>query len=113
MPIFPGKFGNDMKYGVSSVYQLKFPLQGAMPFNPFGRNPNTNATQQAAPIVQVVADFPMTILMSLPSNLSFWGSLSTPIGFYFNNAKSVSPIQSILSEQQLLGNDIRFLRPKL
>ncbi|PON64704.1 WRKY domain containing protein [Parasponia andersonii] len=105
-PSFAGNFSNDVRFGASSFYQMKFPpLQHPIPYTSFGLNPNRSATQQAASVASFVPDFPM----SLPMNPTPSGSL---VGFDFNSEKSVAPVPPLLSGQQLRENDTRFLRPK-
>ncbi|KAJ7978266.1 WRKY family transcription factor [Quillaja saponaria] len=91
-PSFIGNFGNDMKFGSSSICQMKYPqLQNNMPY------------------ASVLPDFPISLPLNLPSSGNF------PLtGFNFNYPKPMGPVESFLSGQQLKeNNDTRFLRPKL
>ncbi|CAB4316099.1 unnamed protein product [Prunus armeniaca] len=102
---FLGNFNNDLKFGVPSIYQMKYPpLQNTMPYSSFGLHANHGVTHQAG---SVVPDFPI----SLPLNLPPSGNLPLS-GFDFNNGKSVCPVQPYFSGQQLQEDDIRFLKPK-
>ncbi|KAL6142985.1 hypothetical protein ACLB2K_061260 [Fragaria x ananassa] len=101
-----GNFNNDLKFGASSIYQIKFPpLQNAMPYGSYGLNASHhNVAHQAG---SVVPDFSM----SLPLNLPPTGNLGLT-GYDFNYGKSVCPVQPYYSGQQLQENDLRFLKPK-
>ncbi|KAL6139343.1 hypothetical protein ACLB2K_064620 [Fragaria x ananassa] len=105
-PTYLGNFNNDLKFGASSIYQMKFPpLQNAMPYGSYGLNASRhNVAHQAG---SVVPDFSM----SLPLNLPPTGNLSLT-GYDFNNGKSVCPVQPYYSGQQLQENDLRFVKPK-
>ncbi|XP_062002809.1 probable WRKY transcription factor 2 [Rosa rugosa] len=106
-PTYLGNFNNDLKFGASSIYQMKFPpLHNAMPYGSFGLNaPHHNVAHQAG---SVVPDFSS---MSLPLNLPPSGNLGLA-GFDFNNGKSVYPVQPYVSGQQLQENELRYLKPK-
>ncbi|KAB2621285.1 WRKY transcription factor 2 [Pyrus ussuriensis x Pyrus communis] len=100
-PNFLGNFNNDMKFGASSLYQMKYPpLQNTMPYAAFRHN----VAHQAG---SIVPDFPI----SLPMNLQPSGNLPLA-GYDINNGKSVCPLQPYFSGQQLQQNDVRFLKPK-
>nr|WGV38253.1 WRKY [Loropetalum chinense var. rubrum] len=107
---FLGNFSNDMKFGSSSIYQMKFPpLQTPMPYGSFGMNLNHNEIHQPGSIGPVVPDFPIPLQLSLPrpANLAL-------AGFDFNNhGNTIGPVQSFLAgQQQLKENEMRFIRPK-
>ncbi|KAK9292311.1 hypothetical protein L1049_020276 [Liquidambar formosana] len=106
---FLGNFGNEMKFGSSSIYQMKFPpLQNTMGYSSFVLNPNHGETHQAGSIAPVVPDFPISLPLSLPQS----GNLALS-GFDFNNhGKAIGPVQSFLAGQQLKENEMRFIRPK-
>ncbi|KAJ7973630.1 WRKY family transcription factor [Quillaja saponaria] len=88
---FVGNFSEDMKFGSSSIFQMKYPqLQNTMACAP------------------VLPDFPISLPHNLPSSGDF------PLtGFSFNNCvRPMGPVWSFPSGQQLEENDTRFLRPK-
>ncbi|KAM1752858.1 hypothetical protein ACFX11_010778 [Malus domestica] len=100
-PNFLGNFNNDMKFGASSLYQMKYPpLHNTMPYASFGHN----VAHQAG---SIVPDFPI----SLPMNLQPSGNLPLA-GYDINNGKTVCPVQPYFSGQHLQENDVRFLKPK-
>ncbi|KAK7374377.1 hypothetical protein VNO80_07807 [Phaseolus coccineus] len=106
-PSLIGSFGNDMKFGPSSLCQMKYPsLNNTMPYG-YGLNPDRCAAPQAGSIASMFPDFPMPLPLNLPSSGKF--SIS---GLNFNCAKPINPIQSFLSGQQVKDIDTVFLRPK-
>ncbi|KAJ0078792.1 hypothetical protein Patl1_24051 [Pistacia atlantica] len=108
-PGFLGNFSNDMKFGIPSIYLMKFPpLQN--PYSSFGLNTNCSVTPpQSGSVDSAVPNFPFSLPWSLPTS----SNLSLPAcDFSNNNGKPVGPVQSFLSGQQLKENDMRFLRPK-
>ncbi|BFG37343.1 hypothetical protein CerSpe_236170 [Prunus speciosa] len=102
---FLGNFNNDLKFGVPSIYQMKYPpLQNTMPYSSFGLHANHGVTHQAG---SVVPDFPISLPLNLPP------SGNHPLsGFDFNNGKPICPVQPYFSGQQLQEDDIRYLKPK-
>ena len=102
---FLGNFNNDMKFGASSIYQMKFsPLQNTMPYASLGLNSNCNVTHQAGSIASVLPNFPISLPLNLPQ--------AGMAGFDFKNGKPIGSVESFLSGQQLKENDVRILRPK-
>ncbi|XP_041020592.1 WRKY transcription factor SUSIBA2-like [Juglans microcarpa x Juglans regia] len=105
-PSFLGNFNNDMKFGATPIYQMKFPsLQNTISYASLGLNSNCTFNLQSYPFV--VPDFPISLPLELPNA----GNL-TLAGLDFNVGKPVGPVQSFRSGQQLKENDARFLRPK-
>ncbi|XP_044498726.1 WRKY transcription factor SUSIBA2-like isoform X2 [Mangifera indica] len=103
-----GNFSSDMKFGIPSIYLMKFPpLQN--PYGSFGLNTNRGLTHQSGSINTAVPDFPFSLPWVFPSS----SNLSLP-GCDFNNSngKPVGPVQSFLSRQPVKETDTRFLRPK-
>lgn len=90
--------GNEMKFGPSSMYQMKFPhLQscGSYPI------------PQARSMVPVAPDFPS----SLP--FKFNPPANVPLtGLEYNNGKTADLARSIHPGQQMKEKDARFLVPK-
>ncbi|XP_075634032.1 WRKY transcription factor SUSIBA2-like [Castanea sativa] len=102
---FLGNFNNDMKFGASSIYQMKFPpLQNTMPYASLGLNSNCNVTHQAGSIASVLPNFPISLPLNLPQ--------AGLAGFDFKNGKPIGSVESFLSGQQPKENDVRILRPK-
>ncbi|KAL6278978.1 hypothetical protein ACE6H2_022579 [Prunus campanulata] len=102
---FLGNFNNDLKFGVPTIYQMKYPpLQNTMPYSSFGLHANHGVTHQAG---SVVPDFPISLPLTLPPS----GNLPLS-GFDFNNGKPICPVQPYFSGQQLQEDDIRYLKPK-
>lgn len=107
-PSLVGSFGNNMKFGSSPMYQMKYPpLNNTMPFGSYGLNPDRCATPQTGSIGSVFPDFPMPLPLNLPSSGNF--SLA---GLNFNCVKPMGPVQPFLSGQQVKDIDTGFLRPK-
>ncbi|XP_027351382.1 probable WRKY transcription factor 20 [Abrus precatorius] len=107
-PSLVGSFSNDMKFGPSSICQMKYPsLNNTMPYGSYGLNPDRCAAPQAGSIASMFPDFPMPLPLNLPSSGNF--SLS---GLNFNCVKPMNPVQSFLSPQQVKEIDTGFLRPK-
>ncbi|XWS65146.1 hypothetical protein CRYUN_Cryun05aG0066200 [Craigia yunnanensis] len=107
-PSFLGDFRNEMKLGaasLASVYQMKFSsMQQAIPYGPFGLNPNCIATHSSGSIASTVPNFPISLPLNLPTSANL--SLA---GFDFNNGgKSTGPTHSFLPGQQLKENGTRF-----
>uniref|UniRef100_A0A5B6ZQZ8 Putative WRKY transcription factor 2 n=1 Tax=Davidia involucrata TaxID=16924 RepID=A0A5B6ZQZ8_DAVIN len=101
-----GNFGNDLKFGASFIYQMKFPpLPSTLPYGSFVLNPNHGETHPASSIAPVVPDFPMSLPLPIPRSANI--ALG---GFDFNNHGK--PVQSILGGKQLRENDTRLLKPK-
>ncbi|XP_061357425.1 probable WRKY transcription factor 2 [Gastrolobium bilobum] len=106
-PSLVGSFSNDMKFGPSSICQMKYPsLNNTMPYGSYGLNPDRCAAPQAGSIA-MFPDFPMPLPLNLPSSGNF--SLA---GINFNCVKPMGPVQSFLSGQQVKDIDAGFLRPK-
>jgi hypothetical protein len=78
-----GSFSNDMKFGSSSISQMKYSSLNSI--IPYGRNPDHVVAPQVGPIFP---EFPTPIPMNLP----------------FNYAQPMSSFQSYISGQ--LGMDI-------
>ncbi|TKY65351.1 WRKY transcription factor 2 [Spatholobus suberectus] len=107
-PSLVGGFSNDMKFGPSSLCQMKYPsLNNTMSYGSYGLNPERCAAPQAGSIASMFPDFPMPLPLSLPSSGNF--SLA---GLNFNCMKPMNPVQSFLSGQQVKDIDTGFLRPK-
>ncbi|GMY13941.1 WRKY transcription factor SUSIBA2-like [Fagus crenata] len=99
---FLGNFSSDMKFGASSIYQMKFPpLQNTMPYASLGLNSNCNVTHQAGSIASILPDFPISLPLNLPL-----------AGYDFNSGKPIGSVESFRLGQQLKENDGRLLRPK-
>ncbi|KAF5959288.1 hypothetical protein HYC85_000497 [Camellia sinensis] len=98
-PSLLGNFGSDVKFGVSSMYQMKFPfLQNSMPYGSFVLNPTHSGMQAAGSIAPVVPDFPMSLPLTIRQSARV-----APGGFSCSNnhGKSFGPVQSCLGGQQL------------
>ncbi|CAL5364841.1 unnamed protein product [Camellia sinensis] len=98
-PSLLGNFGSDVKFGVSSMYQMKFPfLQNSMPYGSFVLNPTHSGMQAAGSIAPVVLDFPMSLPLTIRQSARV-----APGGFSCSNnhGKSFGPVQSCLGGQQL------------
>ncbi|KAK7394663.1 hypothetical protein VNO78_15198 [Psophocarpus tetragonolobus] len=107
-PGLVGSFSNDMKFGPSSLCQMKYPsLNNTMSYGSYGLNPERCAAPQAGSIASMFPDLPMPLPLNLPSSGNF--SLA---GFNFNCVKPMNPVQSFLSGQQVKDIDTGFLRPK-
>lgn len=107
-PSLVGSFSNDMKFGPSSLCQMKYPsMNNTMPYGSYGMNPDRCAAPQAGSTASMFPDFPMPLPLNLPSSGNF--SLS---GLSFNCLKPMNTVQSFLSGQQVKEIDAGFLRPK-
>nr|KYP64163.1 putative WRKY transcription factor 2 [Cajanus cajan] len=107
-PGLVGSFGTDMKFGPSSLCQMKYPsLNNTMPYGSYGLNPDRCAAPQAGSIASMFPDFPMPLPLNLPPSGNF--SLA---GLNFNCVKPMNHVQSYLSGQQVKDIDTGFLRPK-
>ncbi|KAL2330178.1 hypothetical protein Fmac_017759 [Flemingia macrophylla] len=107
-PSLVGSFGTDMKFGPSSLCQMKYPsLSNTMPYGSYGLNPDRCAAPQAGSIASMFPDFPMPLPLNLPPSGNF--SLG---GLNFNCVKPMNHVQSFLSGQQVKDIDTGFLRPK-
>ncbi|KAI8029111.1 putative WRKY transcription factor 2 [Camellia lanceoleosa] len=98
-PSLLGNFGSDVKFRVSSMYQMKFPfLQNSMPYGSFVLNPTHSGMQAAGSIAPVVPDFPMSLPLTIRQSARV-----APGGFSCSNnhGKSFGPVQSCLGGQQL------------
>nr|QGQ64035.1 WRKY transcription factor 12 [Santalum album] len=102
----PSFFGNDMKFGASSLHQMRFPpLQNPMPYGSFGLNPNITSQTHS---MTHVPDFPMSMPMGFPQSANVG-----PGSFDFNShGKPISLVQPLVGGQQLKETDMRFIRPK-
>ncbi|XP_073221895.1 WRKY transcription factor SUSIBA2-like [Cicer arietinum] len=102
-----GSFSNDMKFGPSSISQMKYAtLNNTIPYCNYGMNPDRGAARQAGPMM--FPDFPVPLQLNLPSAGNY--SLA---GINFNQVKPMSSsVQSFLSGQQGKDIDPGFLRPK-
>jgi len=107
-PSLIGSFSNDIKFGPSSLCQMKYPsLNNTIPYGSFGMSPDCCAPSQGGSIASMFPDFPMPLPLNLPSSGKF--SIG---GLNFNCAKPINPMQSFLSGQQVKDIDTVFLRPK-
>ncbi|KAK7243246.1 hypothetical protein RIF29_38037 [Crotalaria pallida] len=104
-----GGFSHEMKFGPSSMTQMKYPsLSNTMPYGSYGLNHDRRAAPQAGSLSSVFPDMSMPLPLNLPSSGNF--SLS---GINFNLVKPMGPLhQSFNSGQQVKENDSGFLRPK-
>lgn len=105
-----GNFSHhDMKFGSSSMSQLKYSLNNTMPYGSYGLNRDSFAIPQAGSLTSMLPDFSMPLPLSLPSSS---GNFCLG-GTSFNNVKPMDPVQSYLSAQQMKEFDPGFiLRPK-
>ncbi|KAK7340365.1 hypothetical protein VNO77_21067 [Canavalia gladiata] len=107
-PGLVGSFSNDMKFGPSSICQMKYPsLNNTMPYGSYGLNPDRCTAPQPGSIASMFPEFPMPLPLSLPSSGNF--SLA---GLNFNCVKPMNHVQSFLSGQQVKEIDTGFLRAK-
>ncbi|XP_028790616.1 probable WRKY transcription factor 20 [Neltuma alba] len=96
-PGFIGGFGDAMKFGSSSLCQMKYtPLSNTLTYG-------SCATAQPCSMTSVFPDFPVSLPLNLPSSGGF-----PPAGLNLNCARPVS----FLSGQLLKEVDTGFLRPK-
>ncbi|XP_058739971.1 WRKY transcription factor SUSIBA2-like [Vicia villosa] len=104
-----GSFANDMKFGPSSISQMKYSsLDNIVPYGcTYGTNLERGVAPQVGHIPPMLPEYPMPLPLNLPSSGNF--SLD---GMNFNYAKPVNCVQSYLSNQQMQDFDTRFLRPK-
>ncbi|OWM86137.1 probable WRKY transcription factor 20 [Punica granatum] len=97
-------FGNEMKFGASSMYPVKFtPLRSC---GSFGLGPGPSPIPQARSMTSVVPDFPS----SLP--FKFNQPTNIPLTSLDYNGKASGLARSFLSGQQMKEKDVRFLTPK-
>ncbi|KAK7295187.1 hypothetical protein RJT34_18092 [Clitoria ternatea] len=108
-PGLVGSFTNDIKFGPSSLCQMKYPsLNTTMPYGSYGLNPDRCAAPQVGSLASMFPDFPMPLPLNLPSSGNF-----TLGGLNFNCVKPMNHVQSFLSGQQVKEIDSAgFLRPK-
>ncbi|KAI4350167.1 hypothetical protein L6164_010676 [Bauhinia variegata] len=109
-PNFVGSFSNEMKFGSSSLCQMKYsPLNNIMPYGSYGLNTDRCAVPQGGSIASVFPDLPM----SLPLNIPPSGNFPLP-GLSYNCVKPMGrvQVQSFISGQQLKDIDKGLLRPK-
>ncbi|OIW17600.1 hypothetical protein TanjilG_00221 [Lupinus angustifolius] len=103
-----GSFSNDMKFGPSSMYQMKYPsLNNTMPYGSYGLNHDRLAGPQGGPLSSVFPDF------SMPSNLPSSSVNFSMNGINFNRVKPMGPVhQSFHSGQHVKEIESGFIRPK-
>ncbi|XP_057963302.1 WRKY transcription factor SUSIBA2-like [Malania oleifera] len=108
-PSFLKNFGNDVKFGAPSIYQMKYhSLQNSMTYGSFGLNPNHGEANHANSMANAVPDFPISLPLSLPQSASL-----ALAGFDFSNhGKPVGSVHPFIAGQRLKENDIRYIRPK-
>lgn len=107
-PGFVGSFSDDMKFGSSSMCQMRYsPLSNTLPYGSYELNPDRCAPLHAGSIASVFPDFPVSLPLNLPSSGNYHLA-----GLNYNCVKPMGPIQSYLSGQQLKEVDTGFLRPK-
>ncbi|RDX78908.1 putative WRKY transcription factor 2, partial [Mucuna pruriens] len=107
-PSLVGSFSNDMKFGPSSLCQMKYPsLNNTMPYGSYGLNPERCPAPQVGSIASMFPDFRLPLPLNLPSSGKF--SLA---GLNFNCVKPMNSVQSFLSGHQVQDIDTGFLRPK-
>lgn len=109
-PACLGNFRNDMKFGASSIYQMKFPtLQNSMPYCSFGLNPNHIGAHHAGLSASDLPGLPTSLPLSLPRS----GNLALPGIKFESHGKASGPVQPFLAgQQQPNESDMRFIRPK-
>ncbi|CAK8542515.1 unnamed protein product [Lathyrus sativus] len=104
-----GSFANDMKFGPSSISQMKYSsLDSVVPYGcSYGTNLECGVAPQVGHIPPMFPEFPMPLPLNPPSSGNF--SLD---GANFSYAKPLNYVQSYLSNQQMRDFDTGFLRPK-
>ncbi|KAL5058626.1 hypothetical protein RYX36_030230 [Vicia faba] len=104
-----GSFTNDMKFGPSSISQMKYSsLDNIIPYGcSYGMNLECGIAPQIGHIPPMFPEYPMP----LPLNLASSGNFSLD-GINFNYAKPMNYVQSYLSNQQMKDFDTGLLRPK-
>ncbi|CAL0303309.1 unnamed protein product [Lupinus luteus] len=103
-----GSFSSDMKFGPSSMYQMKYPsLNNTMPYGSYGLNHDRLAAPQGGSLSSAFPDF------SMPSNLPSSSGNFSMNGINFNRVQPMGPVhQTFHSGQHVKEIDSGFMRPK-